>query len=262
MLIRKLIASIPVVRHAVIRTLKMTAKDVELKNPWTGDSIYLNSFKHKTYWFYRRSRESETMQLFQKYISAGDTVLEVGGHIGFITQYFSHLVGKNGKVIVFEPGLNNYPYIERNTRDKSNVKLEKLAISKQNCKSTFYEDNISGQNNSLLPNYKGAENVAASHKLKLEKKAYEVYVTSIDEYVEQNELKVDFIKIDIEGNELNALSGAKMTLDKINALMVEVTENHELVSNFLLEYGFNIYDEYGENFRSISFSGNVFAVKQ
>ena len=103
---------------------------------------------------------------------------------------------------------------------------------------------------------------AASHKLKLEKKAYEVYVTSIDEYVEQNELKVDFIKIDIEGNELNALSGAKMTLDKINALMVEVTENHELVSNFLLEYGFNIYDEYGENFRSISFSGNVFAVKQ
>jgi predicted methyltransferase len=67
-----------------------------------------HSFKHYTYWYDGERREQTTMELFAKLINPGDVVVEVGGHIGYIAVYFSHLVGKQGRVVVFEPGPNNF----------------------------------------------------------------------------------------------------------------------------------------------------------
>lgn len=259
MSLKSSIAMIPIARQVAIKLLQITAKDIHLKNAWTGDLLYLNSFKHKGYWFFGKDREKCTMEAFKKFVSEGDTVLELGGHIGFITQYFSKLVGESGNVIVFEPGRNNWPYIDKNTASKSNIKVEKIAVSNESGVATFFEDNISGQNNSLLPDYKEAVYVASTHAIKLEKREFEVTIITIDDYVQQNKIDPSFIKIDIEGNELNALNGALITLKKINALMVEVTENHEGVSRLLKESGFELYDERGNALSEIK--GNVFAVR-
>lgn len=263
MSIKQYLAGLPLVRRVFIRLLKATARDVSLQNPWTGDRLALNSFKHKGYWFFGKDRERLTMERFRQQIPAGATVLEVGGHIGFIAQYFAKLVGPEGKVIVFEPGSNNLPYIERNTAKLPQVRIERQAVSDRIGEATFYEDDITGQNNSLLDDYHGAAGVAQSHAMGGMKKARTVRLTTLDAYIDAHGLKVDFIKIDIEGNELNALRGAGKSLSRIKALMVEVTEQQEEVAKLLRLAGYTLSDDKGEILDTLgpTFGGNVFAVR-
>lgn len=117
----------------------------------------VNTYRHKGYWYHNRGRELPTMEFFASLIQTGDTVIEAGGHIGYITQYYSRLVGEEGRVAVFEPGCNNASYIDHNVRGLSNVVLERIAVASENGTATFYEDNVTGQNNSLLSDYEGAE---------------------------------------------------------------------------------------------------------
>ena len=262
-MIKKYISSLPLIRKLFIRCLKMTSFDFSITNPWTRDILFLNSYRHKGYWYFGRSRESKTMDLFQKNITKGDVVIEIGGHIGYVTQYLSFLVGNEGRVIVFEPGTNNIPYIEKNTSNKKNVYLEKLAISNQEGIATFYEENITGQTNSLLNNYKGAEAGARLSGSKLEVVATKVNLMPLDNYLINKNLEVNFIKMDIEGGELNALYGMQDTLKKIKRMMIEVTENQREVSEILIRNNFSISDEDGNTYREIpiNFYGNIFATK-
>jgi FkbM family methyltransferase len=259
-LLKRYLASLPIVRPLALHMLRITSRDIRIKNPWSEDSMVLNSFKHKTYWYYRKDRELDTMNMFRQLITEGDTVIEVGGHIGFMTQFFSKLIGDGGLVVVFEPGSNNLPYIQRNTR-KSNIRLETLAISNVEGETSFFEDNLSGQNNSLLSDYRAAEDVAKSHHMALKQKVRTVHMTTIDSYVRNTGVVPDFIKIDIEGNELNALRGAVETLSTTAALMVEVTENHAAVFDILKSQSFKLFNCKGEELHEVNRTLNVFALK-
>jgi FkbM family methyltransferase len=83
-------------------------------------------------------------RIFKKLINTGDTIVEVGGHIGYVSLYFSRLVGPKGKVIIFEPGSNNLPYIKQNIRQNGdstrNIQLIEAAVGKNKGEAIFYED--------------------------------------------------------------------------------------------------------------------------
>ena len=78
------------------------------------------------------------------------------------------------------------PYLEKNTKDKQNVIIEKMAISDRSGLAILYEDNISGQNNSLLSDYKNVDFVSKSCGLKLNKNKSEVILTTLEYYIEKN----------------------------------------------------------------------------
>lgn len=261
--VKGFLSGIPFLRYLVLKALKLVSRDVTIKNAYTGDRLRLNLYRHKGYWYFGKSRERASMERFRGLIKQGWTVIEVGGHIGFITQYFSRLVGEEGKVIVFEPGSNNLPYTEVNTRFAKNILLVKEAVSDHSGEAVFYEDNITGQNNSLLADYKNADSVSKSHGEALEKRKRVVKVTTLDEFLATNGISCDFIKIDIEGFELNALRGMPQALATCKCMMIEVTENQAEVSVILTRNGFRIEDEHGREFESISptFNGNVFAIR-
>ena len=81
--------------------------DVTIKHHYTGDRLRLNAFKHKGYWYLGKDRERNVMSSFERLICKGDTVIEVGGHIGYVSLFFAKLAGDTGHVFVFEPGANN-----------------------------------------------------------------------------------------------------------------------------------------------------------
>jgi FkbM family methyltransferase len=259
--IREIVSKVPILRPLAIGLLRLTKIDIRIANPWTKHSLFLNSFHHKSYWFFGKVRENATMLMLAKCIATGDTVIEIGGHIGFISQYLSKLVGRSGRVIVFEPGSNNLSYIRKNLRNLPNVTLVEVAISNICGTTRFYEDNVTGQNNSLLPNYENAEAVAKSHGVRLKKHVAEVPVTTLDAYVQAYKLSPDFIKMDIEGAELNALLGSSSTLAHVRGLMIEVTRNHAAVASLLRERGFQTFSAEGEELLNLQFSGNIFALR-
>jgi FkbM family methyltransferase len=259
--IREIASKVPILRPLAIGLLRLTRADIRITNPWTKHGLFLNSFHHKGYWFFGKVRENATMRMLAKCIATGDTVIEVGGHIGFITQYLSQLVGRSGRVIVFEPGSNNLPYIRKNLRELLNVTLVEVAVSDKCGTAIFYEDNVTGQNNSLLPNYENAEATAKSHGVCLKKHAAVVPVTTLDAYVQAHNLCPNFIKMDIEGAELNALLGSSSTLANVRGLMVEVTRNHAAVISLLRRKGLRMLSAEGEEILELQYSGNIFALR-
>lgn len=257
------ISRLPFLRPLALKIIKSLSRDINIRNPYTGDRLHLNLYRHKGYWFFGKGRERATMERFRQLISNGSVVVEIGGHIGFISQYFSELVGDSGRVVVFEPGTNNLPYMRSNTQSKRNISLVPMAISDSRGEAVFFEDGLTGQNNSLLADYKNASTVAISHREKLEKVKTVVQVTTLDDYLDEQGLACDFIKIDIEGWELNALSGMPKALRCCRAMMIEVTENHNAVSKILMDNNFVIEDAAGNKLMPIpdSFNGNVFALR-
>jgi FkbM family methyltransferase len=256
---RQKLANIPFIRRAVIGALKFFGRDITIANGWTGDRIRLNTYLHKGYWFFGKSREAETMHAFERLVRAGDTVIEVGGHIGYIAQYLSKLIGPDGRLIVFEPGWNNLRYIEENLRGCANTTLERLAVGSANGCATFYEDNLSGQNNSLLGDYKRADSVSKAAGQELVRTPRTVQVVTLDTYVASTAVQPDFMKIDVEGFELEVLQGSLHTLQKVRAFVVEVTERHDDVGALILAAGFRMKDAAGNCIDRIETSGNIFA---
>jgi FkbM family methyltransferase len=263
MSLRRRVSSITLFRAFALRLLRALARDISIRNPWTGDPLWLNSFLHKGYWFFGREREAGTMRRLASVVQPGDTVFEVGGHIGYVCQYFSRLVGSDGRVVVFEPGTNNLPYLQRNVQRLSNVRIEAVAVSDHSGEAILYQDNITGQNNSLLPDYLFLTGVESSHHMRADRQEVKVRLTTLDAFLESTGMQSDFIKIDIEGHELAALGGASQILRKARGLMVEVTENQAEVGRLLLAAGFELSDDSGTGLASLEgYSGNVFALRK
>jgi hypothetical protein len=88
--------------------------DVTIRHHYTGDPFRLHSFRHKAYWSNGRRRDELEMATFAELVRPGDNVIEVGGHIGYVSLYFAWLVGCHGRVHVFEAGPDNLPYLRGN----------------------------------------------------------------------------------------------------------------------------------------------------
>lgn len=233
--------------------------DIKIRHHYTGQLFQLHSFKHKGYWYYGARRELATMRLFARLITAGETVIEIGGHIGYITMYLSHLVGEDGNVIVFEPGVNNLRYIQSNLEQCNNVELISQAVSDTDGTATFFLEELTGQNNTLVKDY---EVFFANQQKSGTQESYvpvTVETTRLDSFLAQREIKPDFVKIDVEGAESQVLLGASITLRiQRPMLMLEVTQDHDHVVSILTNLGYILFTPTLEKYDG-SNSDNVFA---
>jgi len=208
------------------------------------------------------------MKLFGVLIKQGSTVIEVGGHIGFISMYFAQLVGPNGKVYVFEPGSNNQPYIRENIESGmppgkgGKITLIPKAVGYENGEATLYEDSLTGQNNSLVKNFQGLRNNIQFSYVESEVKEKTVPVVSIDSFLMNN--SVDFIKIDVEGFEFSVLRGATHAIqNNLPVVMVEVQANEKEIFHYFSTKNYVMYNDRCEKLMNYnSLKGNIFCIHQ
>jgi len=217
--------------------------DVTIRHHWTGDPVRLHSFKHKGYWWHGKRREQETIEGFQRLIRPGDTVFEVGGHIGYLSLIYANLVGAGGRVLVFEPGANNLPYLKRNIGPLRHVELVEKAVSDTSGTVTFWLEDLSGQNNSLIQDYhllKGNIELAGLNNA-VNKQAVTVQSVTLDDFIGASRPPA-FVKIDVEGAELMVLCGAAGMLEcRETVLMVEVTREAEAIHALFVGAGYRLF---------------------
>lgn len=124
------------------------------------------------------------------------TVIDVGANIGFYTAFMANIVGEKGRVYAFEPSPHNFNLLKK-YNNNNNVTLVQAAVGDTTGEIVLY----------------------VSDKLNVDHQTYEtdeirekVNVLSyrLDDYL-KNE-KVDFIKMDIQGFEYQALLGMKNIL--------------------------------------------------
>ena len=256
------LASNRLLRTCVLPVLRLCDRRITITNPYAGVPFKLLSFTHKGYWFYGRSREKATMQRFQELVRPGDTVFEVGGHIGFIAQFFAKKVGHDGEVHVFEPGTQNKVFLRQNIARFENCAHIDAAVSDRNGKAQFYEENLGGFMNSLDAQFAKGSGLAVAQGTSIEVTARRVSTVTLDQYAQQHGRFPDFIKIDVEGAELAVLRGATKVLANAYALMIEVARDKEAVFALLTDAGFSLSDENGAPLNVPSdLRGNVFALK-
>jgi FkbM family methyltransferase len=257
------IAASPMLRRVALPLFeRCNPGDVRIRHHYTQQHFKLHSYRHKGYWFHGPRREQETMQLFARVLRPGDTVVEVGGHIGYLSLWFAELVGRHGHVVVFEPGQNNLPYLRENVAAAGNVEIVEAAVSDENGVATFYVEGLTGQNNSLLGDYaRFAENRQRAFS-NASYQEQQVQTLRLDDFVRSRGLHVDLIKIDIEGAEFLALSGAKELLaERQPMLLVEVTQRQDEVLDLLTGLGYQLFAPSGESLADAKDSdGNVCAV--
>lgn len=148
--------------------------------------------------------------LYQKYytLKKGDIVVDAGAHIGTFTVMAARVVGKEGRVIAIEPEENNLRFLKKNieANNLKNVIVIPKGLWSKKGEMKFYLSNLSVSHSLLVPETK---------------KFAVIKVDTLDAILKELGVdKVDFIKINIEGAEIEALKGARKTLKNKNMRFV------------------------------------------
>jgi FkbM family methyltransferase len=146
-------------------------------------------------------------------------VYDVGGYEGVFTLFFAHRVGPGGRLITFEPNPHNYARIVENVRLNGfdNVEVRQLALGAGPDTATlvFPPDETA----------RGSLEGGIQDQLLHERSAVaiQVAVDSIDRLVAAGLPEPDFVKIDVEGLELDVLRGMPTLIARRRpALYIEI----------------------------------------
>jgi len=163
-------------------------------------------------------------------VKEGDVVVDAGANIGYYTLILSKLVGPKGKVYAFEPGEECFDLLKENVKENKadNVILINKALSNKEGDIKFYVNKKDKASSSLLEETKdlGVEVIVKG--------------TTLDKEVPE---PIDFLKMDIEGAELDALIGAPELLTNCETMVIEVPEERrdfEDIKQLLLENRYKI----------------------
>lgn len=167
-------------------------------------------------------------EIYSKVIKRGDTVLDIGANIGMHTIQFSRLVGKNGSVIAFEPVPETREILKSNVSRYNNVLVSRFAVADYDGSTLF----VKAVHSSGTMEESGMRHREYNDVKNTNTKKIIVDVVRVDSLDTLD--NISFIKMDIEGGEIEALEGARETIKKYRPYMS-------------VEYGDKSYLGYGHN---------------
>ncbi len=157
-------------------------------------------------------------------VTAGQTVLDIGAHKAGYLYFMRQQVTLSGKVFAFEPQSLLYNYIVKIKQlfNWQNLQVEHLALSDAPGKVTLYIPSHKKMNTSSP----GATIVAAVATNDV-RATEEVETETLDAYCKRKNIQPNFLKIDVEGNELRIFKGGVQTLQQYKPkIMVEIEARH------------------------------------
>ena len=166
------------------------------------------------------TREDDIIEKFQP--KSGGIVVDVGAHYGRYTLIAAKRIGPKGKVISIEADPNNFDMLNNNIKlnelSKENVIALNYAVSSiKSIVKLSIPDKKPGQTiySSIISNRAPTEKFIANN------------ANTLDNILQENKIsaeQVNWIKIDVEGAELEVLKGATNVLSKSKdiALLIEI----------------------------------------
>jgi len=139
-------------------------------------------------------------------IRMGDVVVDGGAYTGTFAMIAANMVGDEGKVIAFEPDTENHKRLLANIKlnGLKNVIVIPKGLWSSDTKLPFRDAHDPGS--SFIFDEPGGDSII------------DLPVVSLDRELERLGIeKVDFIKMDVEGAEVEAIKGAKNILAKSDA---------------------------------------------
>lgn len=199
-------------------------------------------------WFVYFDLKDDSVSFILNQLKKDDIVLDIGTNIGYVALRCAKLV-HSGKVFGFEPSQHNY--FKYKTNHELN-KIDNLIVfnAALGAKPDILKLEVVSENN------RGMNRISVAPTSECEI----VNVITLDQKVQVLKLpKVDFIKIDVEGYEMNILAGATHTISTFRPkIFLEV--NKDSLHNFgstpvdlfhwLMDRQYNIFNLRGKRITS------------
>lgn len=185
----------------------------------TPEGIYvLRDDSHLSRWIeeHRRLDIAEPqIAHYAKYIPVGGTVIDAGACLGDHACTYAKLVGPSGSVWAFEPNPKSFAALKLNFSAWTNVKVYNVGLCDRNDYWTIHLSDNAGATY-LMPD-------------KAALAGDQVPMLKLDEMADL--LRLDFIHLDCEGMERDALLGARALLAKFRPTIV-LEINHGCLARY------------------------------
>jgi FkbM family methyltransferase len=173
-----------------------------------GEAVRLAAAYRQVVW------NSEEYEAFRKAVRAGETVLDIGANLGGYTVLLAQWVGPAGRVHAFEPAPDARKGLLRHVALNGlcdRVVVHPEALSAVAGRARFRAVGIQGDNRLISSD--SAEGL-------------EVGTTSIDAFCLAQGVRPAFVKVDVEGAELDVLRGARATIASTGPALELYVELH------------------------------------
>ena len=199
--------------------------------------------------------EPYVIKELEKRLAPGDTVLDIGAHIGSLTVPMARLIGPEGTVYAFEPQRKIYRELVHNLKLNEVTNAVPLRFALSSKTGIIEMDPILPTTNpistAILKILAAIERRNAREhggRVRVGKGGDKVEARTIDSFGFSD---VSLMKIDVEGHEAEVLRGAEKTISALHpVIIIEIWErNREVVMSILKGYGYSVrpisfYDDY------------------
>ncbi len=178
-------------------------------------------------------------EILHQVVRRGDTVLDVGGHVGVVARFMTICAGPDGNVFSFEPHPEKFKSLKAKAEKNSNLTAINSAVSNSLSPVTLYFGNNeqSDQASTICAD------LATKDRFGEEVRSVEVPATTLDKFSADRKLRPSVIKIDVEGAEPFVLEGADAVLDIQPILIFEMGISNSLPDHLekLRNRGYELY---------------------
>jgi FkbM family methyltransferase len=218
--------------HRIVAVATLPTGD-QIRVVWTdfiGQEIY-----------YDGCYEPETVAMIGRTLQPGSVFLDIGSHVGQYSVIAARKVGPGGAVHAFEPDPETFQLLSENVTRLTNLQANQIALSDHDGTDTLYLADAA---------HIGFNSLQKPHECATERTC-EVKTKTLDHYLSERAVRhVDFIKMDVEGGELNVLAGATKLFEVCKpAVLLEFNPKAlaqfghtcEDLENFLRQRGYDLH---------------------
>ena len=181
--------------------------------------------------------------------STVNIIFDVGAHLGIDTKVF-HDNFKRANIYAFEPFIDSFKMIESDFKNSNRVKPINKAVGANNGSGYLYVSESTNLNSLKFPNER-AWGFKENEKVLVESITLDLFCS------ENNIVKIDILKIDVQGYELEVLKGVENLLKngKIKIIFIEwqvvpLYKDHFKffeIAAYLSNYGYDFFNMYNVN---------------
>jgi FkbM family methyltransferase len=189
--------------------------------PWNINGV---TFRVDPHYRHRlgQNYDAPVAEFLRTRVKPGDLCIDVGANVGVYVLQFAHWSGPTGRVVAFEPNPGACAVLQKHVELNNlsaRVEIIPAAVGAQRGNATLFAAEADGMSRLGAPNELIADRV----------KEITVTLMTLDNACAEWQLQPDWVFIDIEGFEIEALAGARKIMSERGPALNIIVEMHPSV---------------------------------